>query len=68
MNRLSKTDSAVFLYCRSPLFLKDPFFPDYFEADFLWQNLNSGIMLKTFNPAEKTQVETLDEVKFNGLS
>ena len=29
MNRLNKTESAVFLYCRFSLFLKDPFFPDY---------------------------------------
>ena len=26
MNRLNKTDSAVSLYCRFSLFLKDPFF------------------------------------------
>ena len=26
MNRLNKTKSAVFLYCRFSLFLKDPFF------------------------------------------
>ena len=26
MNRLNKTVSAVFLYCRFSLFLKDPFF------------------------------------------
>ena len=26
INRLNKTESAVFLYCRSSLFLKDPFF------------------------------------------
>ena len=26
MNRLNKTESAVFLYCRFSLFLKDPFF------------------------------------------
>ena len=25
MNRLNKTESAVFLYCRFSLFLKDPF-------------------------------------------
>ena len=25
---LNKTESAVFLYCRFSLFLKDPFFPD----------------------------------------
>ena len=29
MNRLNKTESAVFLYCRLSLFLKDLFFPDY---------------------------------------
>ena len=29
MNRLNKTESAVFLYCRFSLFLKDPFFPVY---------------------------------------
>ena len=29
MNKLNKTESAVFLYCRFSLFLKDPFFPDY---------------------------------------
>ena len=28
MNRLNKTESAVFLYCRFSLFLKDLFFPD----------------------------------------
>ena len=28
-NRLNKTESAVFLFCRLSLFLKDPFFPDY---------------------------------------
>ena len=26
MNRLNKTQSAVFLYCRFSVFLKDPFF------------------------------------------
>ena len=26
MNRLNKTESAVFLYCRFSVFLKDPFF------------------------------------------
>ena len=26
MNRLNKTESAVFLYCKFSLFLKDPFF------------------------------------------
>ena len=26
MNRLNETESAVFLYCRFSLFLKDPFF------------------------------------------
>ena len=26
MNRLTKTESAVFLYCRFSLFQKDPFF------------------------------------------
>ena len=26
MNRLNKTESAVFLYCRFSLFMKDPFF------------------------------------------
>ena len=29
MNRLNKTESAVFLYCRFSLFLKDLFFPVY---------------------------------------
>ena len=29
MNRLNKTESAVFLYCRFSLFLKDPFCPVY---------------------------------------
>ena len=33
-NRLNKTKSAVFLYCRFSLFLKDPFFPDYHEVMF----------------------------------
>ena len=32
MNRLNKTESAVFLYCRFSLFLKDPFFPEYLEV------------------------------------
>ena len=31
MNKLNKTESAVFLYCRLSLFLKDQFFPDYLE-------------------------------------
>ena len=31
INRLNKTESAVFLYCRFSLFLKDLFFPDYLE-------------------------------------
>ena len=30
INRLNKTESAVFLYCRLSLFLKDPFFPDIY--------------------------------------
>ena len=29
MNSLNKTKSAVFLYCRFTLFLKDPSFPEY---------------------------------------
>ena len=29
--RLNKTESTVFLYCRFSLFLKDPFFPDYLD-------------------------------------
>ena len=32
MNRLNKTESVVFLYCRHSLFLKDSFFPDYLEV------------------------------------
>ena len=32
MNRLNKTQSAVFLYCRFSLFLMDPFFPIYLEV------------------------------------
>ena len=32
MNRLNKTESAVFLSCRFSLFLKDPFLPDYLEV------------------------------------
>ena len=34
MNRLNKTESAVFKYCRFSLFLKDPgcFFSDYLEV------------------------------------
>ena len=32
MNRLNKTKSAVFLYCRFSLLLKEPFFPDYLEV------------------------------------
>ena len=31
MNRLNKTESAVFLYCRFSIFLKAPFFPDYLK-------------------------------------
>ena len=31
MNRLNKTEFAVFLNCKFSLFLKDPFFPDYLE-------------------------------------
>ena len=30
MNRLNKTEPAVFLYCRLFLFLNDPFFPRFF--------------------------------------
>ena len=29
MNGLNLTESAVFLYCRFSVFLKDPFCPDY---------------------------------------
>ena len=29
MNRLKRTESDFFLYCRFSLFLKDPFSPDY---------------------------------------
>ena len=32
MDRLNKTESAVFLYCRLSVFQKDPFFPDYLEV------------------------------------
>ena len=32
MNRLKKTESIVFLYCRYSLFLKDQFYPDYIEV------------------------------------
>ena len=32
MNRLNKTDSAIFLYCRFSLFLKDSFFLDYCDT------------------------------------
>ena len=32
MNRLNKTESAVSSFCRFSLFLKDPFFLDYFES------------------------------------
>ena len=32
MNRLNKTESVVFLYCRFSLFRKDLFFPDYLEV------------------------------------
>ena len=34
MNRLNKTESDVFLYCRFSLFLKDPFFPNYFKTNY----------------------------------
>ena len=40
MNRLNKTESAVFLYCRFSLFLKDPFIPDYvLTAGILTENM-----------------------------
>ena len=32
LNRLNKTESAVSLYCRLSLVLKDPFFPDYLSS------------------------------------
>ena len=32
MNRLNKSESAVFLFCRFSLFLKDPFFFRLFGA------------------------------------
>ena len=32
LNRLNKTESVVFLYCRFFLFLEDSFFPDYLEV------------------------------------
>ena len=39
INRLNTTESAVFLYCRFSLFLKDPFFQIikyYSQSDFGW--------------------------------
>ena len=33
MKRLNKAESAVFLYCKFSVFLKDPFFPDYFGME-----------------------------------
>ena len=40
MNRLNKTESAVFLYCRFSPFLKDPFCPVYvLTAGILPQNM-----------------------------
>ena len=36
MNRLNKTESAVFLYCMFSLFLKDPFFPDYSDENLIF--------------------------------
>ena len=32
MNRLNKSEFAIFLHSRFSLFLKDPFFPDYLEV------------------------------------
>ena len=40
INRLNKTESAVFIYCRFSLFLKDPFFPrlfKHFASDIYWK-------------------------------
>ena len=36
MNRLNKAESAVFLYCRFILFLRDPFFQIIYSVR--WQN------------------------------
>ena len=33
MNRLNKTESAVFLYCRFSLFWGGSIFPDYLEVE-----------------------------------
>ena len=42
MSRLSKTESAVSFIVGSLLFLKDPFFPDYFEAYLVKNNIISN--------------------------
>ena len=39
MNRLNKTESAVFLYCRFSLLLKDPFFPGYLKQAFSFKRV-----------------------------
>ena len=40
MNRLNKTESAVFLYCRFSLFLRDPFFQIIYCNLFFLLNLS----------------------------
>ena len=56
MNRLNKTEAAVFLYCWFSLFLKDPFFQiTQMEAQLNWRmakmlcslTILSAIVLKT---------------------
>ena len=35
MIRFNKTESAVFLYCKFSLFLKNPFSPDYLASHYI---------------------------------
>ena len=42
MNRLNKTESVVFLYCRFSLFLNNPFFPYYYEVSLITKQDSKG--------------------------
>ena len=49
INRLNKTESAVFIYCSLfSLFLKDPFFPDYLNILPVIYTRNSDVFAKIF--------------------
>ena len=54
MNRLNKTESAVFLYCRFSLFSNDSWFPDYV--------LTAGIL-----PENMIKTEIHSEIFSKGL-